>query len=130
MSTGPADFCGIPATKGRIAETGLPPISGLLRTVGDLTVHAAELLHKNPVAPRRAVKGRQTRAGGHPVIRLAGWRSAGYTGAVKPSHAGWLSLNIDHLFIALSRVWEDPEMAIILGDNFSTAKRESRRNRK
>lgn len=69
MSTGPADFAGLP-TKGRIA---VGAAADLISFAPDatFTVHAAELLHKNPVSAYDGseLRGvvRQTWLAGHPV---------------------------------------------------------------
>ena len=69
MSTGPADFAGL-ATKGRIAVGGAADFVSFAPNA-TFTVHARELLHKNPVSAYdgRELRGvvRQTWLAGHPV---------------------------------------------------------------
>ncbi len=69
MSTGPADFVGL-ATKGRIAVGAAADLVAFAPDA-TFTVHAAELLHKNPVSAYdgRELRGvvRQTWLAGHPV---------------------------------------------------------------
>ena len=69
MSTGPADFAGL-ATKGRIAVGAAADLVSFAPWA-TFTVHAAELLHKNPVSAfdGRELRGvvRQTWLAGHPV---------------------------------------------------------------
>ena len=69
MSTGPADFAGLP-TKGRIAVGAAADFASFAPRA-TFTVHAAELLHKNPVSAfdGRELRGvvRQTWLAGHPV---------------------------------------------------------------
>jgi len=69
MSTGPADFAGLP-TKGRIAVGAAADLVSFAPEA-TFTVHAAELLHKNPVSAYdgRELRGvvRQTWLAGHPV---------------------------------------------------------------
>ncbi|MBC7403931.1 MAG: allantoinase AllB, partial [Microbacteriaceae bacterium] len=69
MSTGPADLAGLP-TKGRIAVGAAADLVSFAPEV-TFTVHAAELLHKNPVSAYdgRKLRGvvRQTWLAGHPV---------------------------------------------------------------
>jgi len=69
MSTGPADFAGL-ATKGRIAVGAAADLVSFAPDA-TFTVHAAELLHKNPVSAYdgRELRGivRTTWLAGHPV---------------------------------------------------------------
>ena len=69
MSTGPADFAGLP-TKGRIAVGAAADLVSFAPEA-TFTVHAAELLHKNPVSAYdgRELRGvvRQTWLAGDPV---------------------------------------------------------------
>ena len=69
MSTGPADFAGLP-TKGRIAVGAAADLVSFAPDA-TFTVHAAELLHKNPVSAYdgRELRGvvRQTWLAGDPV---------------------------------------------------------------
>jgi allantoinase len=69
MSTGPADFAGL-ETKGRIAVGAAADLVAFAPDA-TFTVHAAELLHKNPVSAYdgRELRGvvRQTWLAGHPV---------------------------------------------------------------
>lgn len=69
MSTGPADFVGL-ATKGRIAVGAAADLASFAPDA-TFTVHAAELLHKNPVSAYdgRELRGivRTTWLAGHPV---------------------------------------------------------------
>ena len=69
MSTGPADFAGL-ATKGRIAVGAAADLVSFAPEA-TFTVHAAELLHKNPVSAYdgRELRGvvRQTWLAGHSV---------------------------------------------------------------
>jgi allantoinase len=69
MSTGPADFAGL-ETKGRIAVGAAADLASFAPDA-TFTVHAAELLHKNPVSAYdgRELRGvvRQTWLAGHPV---------------------------------------------------------------
>jgi allantoinase len=73
MSTGPADFAGL-ATKGRIAVGAAADLVSFAPEA-TFTVHASELLHKNPVSAfeGRELRGvvRQTWLAGHPVSASA-----------------------------------------------------------
>ena len=73
MSTGPADFAGL-ATKGRIAVGAAADLVAFAPEA-TFTVHASELLHKNPVSAfeGRELRGvvRQTWLAGHPVSASA-----------------------------------------------------------